>query len=206
MDKTATEKSSYHHGNLRDALVQAGLALLEEENAREITLRKVAKRAGVSHAAPYRHFDDKLALLSAIAAQGFQQLAAEMQQAVREHPKNYHTQLVEIGQRYVAFAQRHPAQSTLMFSNLLSQGGDEALQETAGATYEILEQAVLGAQNDGTIKVDNPQKVIHAFWAMVHGLAMLIKEGLLVHEDQEVEEAVEGVLELVFTGVSRPKG
>ncbi|MEM8857291.1 MAG: TetR/AcrR family transcriptional regulator [Chloroflexota bacterium] len=201
MDKSSNQKKSYHHGNLRDALIKTGISLLEEENAREITLRKVAKRAGVSHAAPYRHFEDKLALLSAIAEHGFRELAAEMQKAIDEHSGNHRRQIISIGQRYVAFAQQHPAQLTLMFSDLLSQGGDEGLHEAAGGTYQILEQSIINAQSHGTLKPDDPQKVGNAFWATVHGLAMLTKEGLMIHEGQELDEAVENVLELMFVGM-----
>ncbi|MEM9776912.1 MAG: TetR/AcrR family transcriptional regulator [Chloroflexota bacterium] len=201
MNKTNATKSSYHHGNLRDGLIQAGISLLEEGNAREVTLRKVAKQAGVSHAAPYRHFEDKVALLSAIAEQGFRQLAAEMNKGIEENPQSSFNQIIAIGQRYVGFAQQHPAQLTLMFSDLLAQGKDESLSEAAGATYGILEQSISRAQQDGTLKQSNPQKMGKAFWAAVHGLAMLTKEGLMVHEEQHLDDAVENVMKLMFDGM-----
>ena len=75
----------YHHGDLRDALIRAGLEILENEDAHALSLRKVARQAGVSHAAPYRHFEDKNSLLSAIATQGFQLLSAAMQAGIDAH-------------------------------------------------------------------------------------------------------------------------
>ena len=82
--KNATD--TYHHGNLRNALIVASMAILAEEGAAALTLRKAARKAGVSHAAPYRHFADKDALLAAIAEEGFQRLSAMIETAVAPPP------------------------------------------------------------------------------------------------------------------------
>ena len=104
-------KKSYHHGNLRNALISAGVAILSSEGASAVSLRKVAREAGVSHAAPYRHFADKEALMVAIAEEGFHKLAQELEKAfVRfpTHPNDSFGELVEMSMVYLRFAEKNP--------------------------------------------------------------------------------------------------
>src|SRR5215472_1507516 len=108
----------YHHGDLRHALIRAGLALLEEAGAANLDLRKVARKAGVSHAAPYRHFADKQALVAAINEEGFQWLAERIQATLREVPAEPFEQLLGVALAYVRFAQEHPRLMREMFSGL----------------------------------------------------------------------------------------
>src|SRR6476659_4036663 len=98
----------YHHGDLRNALIQAGQAILAAEGAAGLDLRKVARAAGVSHAAPYRHFADKQALLAAIAEEGFYQLTEGMDAAIGQAPASAADQLEQLAHVYVQFAIDHP--------------------------------------------------------------------------------------------------
>src|SRR6266478_9089319 len=98
----------YHHGDLRHALIQAGLEMLAEGGAAALDLRKVARKAGVSHAAPYRHFADKQALIAAINEEGFHRLAERIQHALQEVPDDAFEQLFGIARAYVQFAQENP--------------------------------------------------------------------------------------------------
>src|SRR5712691_4818265 len=98
----------YHHGNLRPALVAEAVRVLAEGDAASLSLRELARRLGVSHAAPYRHFADKDALLAAIAQQGFELLAAEVEAAAAQHPDEPARQLADTGWAYVRFALRQP--------------------------------------------------------------------------------------------------
>ena len=190
--------------SLRDRLIEAGIAILEEEDERALTLRRVAKRVAVSHMAPYRHFADKMALLSAIAASGFDALAMEMAAGRDAFPDNPREAMLEIGRRYVHFGTEHPAQLSLMFSNLLAQGNDETLSAAASRTYEIHLGVVTQAMQAGVLKEDDPERVAHSTWAMIHGLATLLKEGLLVADDQTpldiVNTAFEGLMAGLETG------
>ncbi|MEM7029192.1 MAG: TetR/AcrR family transcriptional regulator [Chloroflexota bacterium] len=205
MKEKTTHPENYHHGSLRQELIEAGLAILEEENTRALTLRSVAKRAQVSHAAPYRHFADKTALLSAIAEQGFQELGNDMQAAFTAYPDDPRQCLIEIGKQYVAFGVNHPAQLSLMFSDLLTQGKDEALGKAASYTFELLTDAVRQAQQANVIKSGDTQPIATSIWAMVHGLAMLIKEGFLVHDDlSQSLDVVTDSLEQLIMGVGKP--
>src|SRR2546423_13340324 len=92
---------SYHHGDLRNALNQAGLEMLSEGGAAALDLRKVARKAGVSHAAPYRHFADKQALVAEINAEGFRRLAEQIESTLREAPDDPFEQLQAIAKAYV---------------------------------------------------------------------------------------------------------
>src|SRR5260221_12784058 len=107
---------AYHHGDLRNALIQAGLELLSEGGAQELDLRKVARRAGVSHAAPYRHFADKQALIAAINEEGFYWLTERIQATLRVVPAEPFEQLLGVALAYVRFAQEHPCFMSELFS------------------------------------------------------------------------------------------
>src|ERR1700721_436416 len=104
----------YHHGNLRKTLLQGALQAISELGPAAFTLREVARRAGVSHNAPYRHFRDKDSLLAAVAAQGFRELTRAMREAADRHSKAL-DKLKQSGLAYVAFAIRRPEYFTVMF-------------------------------------------------------------------------------------------
>src|SRR5258708_29712691 len=114
---------SYHHGDLRNALIQAGLELLAEGGAQELDLRKVARRAGVSHAAPYRHFADKQALIAAINEEGFHWLAERIQATLHEVPDEPFEQLLGVALAYVRFSEAHPLLMLELFSVLTIERG-----------------------------------------------------------------------------------
>jgi AcrR family transcriptional regulator len=109
---------TYHHGDLRNALIQAGLGILAEGGAQELDLRKVARRAGVSHAAPYRHFADKQALIAAINEEGFHLLAERIRSSLREVTDEPLEQLLGVALAYVRFAQENPWLMREMFSGI----------------------------------------------------------------------------------------
>src|SRR5215472_18740503 len=111
-------KAAYHHGDLRHALIQAGLELLAEGGAQSLDLRKVARRAGVSHAAPYRHFADKQALIAAINEEGFHMLAERIRSTLREVSDEPFEQLLAVALAYVRFAQENPWLMREMFSGI----------------------------------------------------------------------------------------
>src|SRR5215467_5021752 len=105
----------YHHGDLRRALIETALTMVTEEGAWTFTLREVARRAGVSHAAPYNHFNDKAALLAEVAAMGFQALRERMAAASGAHPRSARQAMLSIAATYVRFGVEQPAHYRLMF-------------------------------------------------------------------------------------------
>jgi AcrR family transcriptional regulator len=167
----------YHHGNLRKALVIAGVEILSEAGVHELNLRKVARRAGVSEAAPYRHFADKQELLAAIAEDGFHRLAAQMQAALQEVPNDVQLQLLALAQAYVRFGLEHSAHMREMFSGLMVKRStypelQAAADKCKVATFNI----ILQAQKQGIIQAGDTQSIFSVFWANVHGLTMLLLE------------------------------
>ena len=163
--------STYHHGDLRAALVRAAEEVLEEQGLAGLSIREVARRAGVSHNAPYRHFADRESLLAELAAEGFRRLGAEL----AAHSGR------EIGEAYVRFALAQPERYRLMFN---------AKREAAQETYDTLVSAF---REDRAIA--DPEKAAAAAWALMHGLAQLLLAGHF--PSQNSEKFVKGVIGLV---------
>jgi AcrR family transcriptional regulator len=127
----------YHHGNLREALLQGAVRVIAELGPAAFTLREVARRAGVSHNAPYRHFRDKDALLAAVAAQGFRELTRAMREAAERH-SNALDRLKQSGLTYVAFAIRRPQHFTVMFDAPVGSSKDPEYLQAAQEAFNTL--------------------------------------------------------------------
>jgi AcrR family transcriptional regulator len=174
LEKPRRERTpSYHHGDLRDALVRAARRILEKGGLVDLSLRRVARAAGVSPAAPYHHFADKQALLNAVAADGFAALRSEMlaRMAKETDPA---ARLDASGVGYVVFAVENPSLFRLMFGSDGQQlSADAALTKARELAYGVLQAAVAETSPDGTA---NPLTCLR-LWALVHGIAKLILEG-----------------------------
>lgn len=168
--RAGTGKVRYHHGNLRVALVEAGLQLVEETGIEALTLREAARQAGVSQTAPYRHFADKEALLAAVAAAGFKELQRALSEAAAGI-EGANRRLQRLGRTYVHFALDHPGLFRLMFgAGIGDKQSYPLLQQAAQAAYALLEdvmRAYLGCSHD------TPAATVAA-WSLVHGLASLL--------------------------------
>jgi len=183
----APAKSAYHHGDLRAALLDAALEVLEEDGATALSLRAVARRAGVSPAAPYRHYADREALVSAVAAIGYRELAERLGAA---HPApSTPDQLADVAVAYVRFALDRPALFRIMFGEPCDRDNDERVAATAAVTLylrEIVARCFPGA---------DPEALAPAIWALVHGLAFLFLDGKLeVPTREAVAERVTGAI------------
>ena len=173
---------AYQHGDLREALVDAGLKLLAEGGVKALSLRAAAQLAGVSHAAPYRHYRDKDALVAAIAERGFRQLTASMREELGTDGATLRTpeKLRRLGVGYVAFALSHPANLQVMFSGILKQPDvPEPLLTAANESYAMLHDSVAAGIASRELRAADPEHVTLACWSMVHGLAGLIMNGAL---------------------------
>lgn len=177
-DESERQKpKAYHHGDLRHALIQAGLELLSEGGAAALDLRKVARRAGVSHAAPYRHFADKQALVAAIDAEGFRRLAERLHAALREAPRDAVGRLEAIAMAYVGFAREHPWLMREMFSGLTIEREAYAdLYAASKDVYNVYTEAIRLGQEEGAIIEGNPAALAGVLWSLLHGVAMLTIE------------------------------
>ncbi len=166
------EDRSYHHGNLRAAVMSAALEVIAESGPGALSLRDLARRAGVSHAAPAHHFGDKTGLLTAVAVDGFTMLAAELS-GTREETSS----LVELGVAYVRFATGHRAHFEVMFRPDLLDGNDESLRAAGdSAARELL--GGVSATADRRPLAAQPYAGVAA-WSIVHGLATLWLSGNL---------------------------
>jgi AcrR family transcriptional regulator len=164
---------SYHHGDLRDALVRAARKILEKNGLADLSLRRVARAAGVSPAAPYHHFADKQALLNAVAAEGYAALRSEMLARMAKQTDPV-ARLDASGVGYVVFAVENPALFRLMFGGDGKKlSTDAALTKARQLAYGVLQSAVAEGSPDGTAK---PLTCLR-LWALVHGIAKLILEG-----------------------------
>jgi AcrR family transcriptional regulator len=175
----------YHHGNLKAALVAAAEAVLARDGLAGLTLRAVAREAGVSHAAPRNAVGDVAGLLAELAASGFQRLRAEMVAAAAASPE---AQLDALGRGYVRFALAHPALFQLMFRQERLEPGRPALTAARRALLDTLRSAMPDGQAGGEMRA-----AMLSAWAQAHGLAMLLVDRQLPPELAD-EAVVEGVL------------
>lgn len=165
----------YHHGHLKEALVDAAEALLAEHGIDKLSLRAVARRTGVSQAAPYAHFDGRQALLAAVAARGFERLADCLRRAERADIDGVEL-TTRLARAYVAFALDQPMLFRLMFGFELGSADDPVLQAAEEASYAPIQAAVAEqAKAEGVEQWTGEASL--AAWALVHGLATLIVDG-----------------------------
>jgi AcrR family transcriptional regulator len=172
------ESSTYHHGDLKNALIKAGVEILANEGLSGLSLRKVAKQAGVSHAAPYSHFTDKQALIAAISTEGFRQLHTQLEEVATTHQELPESLLIETAWTYLQFALNNPDRFKLMFSSVLEKEKDYPdFVDASQDNFRELVSVVEICQQAGILKPGPADLVAVVVWGAVHGLLMLILEG-----------------------------
>lgn len=168
-------KRHYHHGNLQQALIDAAVALIQQGGQESLSLRAVARKIGVSTAAPYRHFSSKEALLAVVAEQGYRMLSQSIREATAASGADPLAILREGGVGYVRFATTYPAHYSVMFSpGLVRKSHYPELAEAAAESLGLLISHIRGAQAAGLIDARDPRELALAAWAGVHGLSTLI--------------------------------
>jgi AcrR family transcriptional regulator len=192
-------KGSYHHGNLRRALIVAALELIEKEGAGALSLRAVARRAVVSTAAPYRHFPSREALLAAVAEEGYRLLGEDLKRTIAEHGDTPGRRLGECGVAYVRFAATHPSLYQVMLSpELADRSAHPSLEAAEEDTRQLLLGAVHDLQEAGMLGSRDPNELALSAWSSVHGLASLITRGYVAPE--RAEEFARSVAHWVVPG------
>lgn len=193
----STSVKSYHHGDLRAALLAAAIESLEAGEA--FSLRAVARRAGVSPAAPYRHFTDRQALDSAVAVEGFKDLGDDLRRALETQaaPVNSVEVIAGLGVAYVSFALRRPAVFRLMFGNECDDA-DSARVRASGELRVLMNQVIERLFPDA----DAPP-LATALWSLAHGLAFLHLDGKLRPEPaDEVARRVRAPVAAIFAATA----
>lgn len=178
---STSSNSPYHHGNLRQALLEAALIILEKHGEAGLGLRDLARAVGVSPAAPYRHFDSRAALLEALAVTGFQRFTARMDAVAAAEPED---PMAAMGKTYVVFALQNANLFRLMFSPQLKKDARPGLAMAADAAFETLRHVIGGDVEAGRIKA-------LAAWAKVHGLAVLLLDGqIAIRAGEDTEQLI----------------
>lgn len=177
-----TDGKQYHHGDLKNALIEAGIEILAQEGLHALSLRKAAQRAGVSHAAPYAHFSDKQALIAAISTEGYRRLHAGLDAAISQHAGDPLRQLVEGAWTYVEFALQNPDTFKIMFSSAIEkERAYPALVEMTQRTFGLVVEVVKTNQAAGELDTASPELMAVSIWGAVHGLCSLLLEGQVSH-------------------------
>jgi AcrR family transcriptional regulator len=213
-DRAAMQKNRsvdsrpYHHGDLRRALIEAALALVTEEQDWTFSLRELARRAGVSHNAPYNHFAEKKDLLGAVATAGFERLRDGMLAAI-VGVDGAEAAVLVCARTYVRLGLENPALYRLMFGPALAEADYADRPTTArsagAAARAVLEEAILRGARAGVFAVSAQQPedlalAALAVWSAAHGLTMLIIDHL-TRPDLSVEDMIENVLRTVVLGL-----
>jgi len=171
---TRPAKRAYHHGDLRAALMRAALALIAEHGVKGLALSDAARLAGVSVAAPYRHFKDKEALLAEIAAEGFVLFRDALAVASQKSQGDKVKALAEMGVAYVEFAIQHKSHFKVMWEGGIPKAEYPMVEQPAYQAFLLLQQAAIDLLPRA--KPDRQQALVSAAWSLVHGYATLMLE------------------------------
>jgi AcrR family transcriptional regulator len=175
-------EKTYHHGDLKNALIAAGIEILAQEGVHGLSLRQVALKAGVSHAAPYAHFADKQALIAAISTAGYQKVQERVERVLGEYANDPMQLLARTGWEYVQFAVTEPAHFKITFSGVVEKEKDyPALVEAARKSFALLTEVVARCQAAGVLRPGPADLTAVSVWGAIHGFLTLSLEGQLSH-------------------------
>jgi len=212
------KRGSYHHGNLRDALLNTAFAMIEEDGVESLTIRRLAERTGVTHAAPSHHFADKNELMLALAAEGFDRFRIALASVM--HISDPLERLSEMGRAYVRFALEHPGAYRLIMGPALSriqmpgqhaahfESSDNHVQAASEGTFEMLESTVAEAMaGRRTIGGAGVSGVAFLAWSAMHGAAMLALDGMMDCEfsglaTNSFQQMLEEVIAFIEAGIA----
>ena len=202
-------KSSYHHGDLRRALIGESTAVIRKHGVEALNLRALAKRLKVSSGAPYHHFASRSDLLTAIAQDGFELLHQWMVSS-RDAAEGAAQQLHAIGQAYVQFAVSHPGHFRVMFLAEVSAANDPALTKARHEAFALLCQAIEECKRDGAAPQIDTKLLTLTAWSVVHGVAALWVDGALPSKPVEIDPLqmapmVSGLMVRMFAAIAHEK-
>jgi len=172
----------YHHGDLKRVIVDTALDMLREGRQWQFTLREVARRASVSHAAPYKHFPDKGALLAELAMLGFDELRNEIVGAIAKPLRSVRAEFMAAAKAYIHFGTANPSLYRLMFSADIDKTGYPMLEAASAKAFAELLGVLERGQSSGVFKKQPVRSQAAAAWALVHGVTLLAIDGQLLPE------------------------
>jgi AcrR family transcriptional regulator len=178
-------------------LLEKAVEVIQEDGIGGLSLRDVARRAGVSHGAPAHHFTDKVGLLTALATRSMEQFGAILSEASGEAGGSALDRLRAIGRAYVRFAAQNPAHFGIVTRFELIRGGDAEFAASYQATFDLVKDAVCAAQGEGWRRSMDPMALVITCWSAVHGLSTLYLDGVL---EDRVGPAAAQVMAVVISG------
>lgn len=192
----------YHHGDLKRVVIETAQEMLREDKGWQFTLREVARRAGVSHAAPYKHFPDKAALLAELAMLGFNELRTQIAEAVARPHRSARAELVAAAKAYIAFGTANASLYRLMFSADVDKAAFPKLDEAGAGAFSELVGILDRGQQSGAFKTRPVRGQAAASWALAHGFTMLAIDGQLLPE-KVGPEPIDGVIASLLEGLEK---
>jgi AcrR family transcriptional regulator len=206
-------RSKYHHGELRSALVSLAVKEIARAGVEKLSLRSLARQAGVSPTAPFRHFPDKQTLLAGIAIEGFEELARRLTET-SESNAGIEDRFIELGATYVGFAQDFPVHYQLMFGAVLGDfSASKELQEASAASYAVLDATLTEIKNNQQLDYD-VATLGGLVWSTVHGMASLVfnvptarmpkaADAAPRQAVKSIHEDMRAALKMVYRGITR---
>ena len=195
------QRTPYHHGDLRTALLAEAVTMIADGGLESMTMRAISARLGVSRAAPYRHFPDKSALLVAVAAAGFERLTARLQSTDAGAPRSGMGRFQRMGEEYVRFALENPAHYRLMYGKeALTREEVPELRQAGEDLLALLVGVIRAHQRDGQIKRGDAEALAFVAWSGVHGLASLFIEGQ-IGPANDVDELIRQTTRTLLDGL-----
>jgi len=205
MEKNSNLKTNYHHDNLKYALIDTCLSILEKEGLKSITLRKVAKLTGSSRTAVYRHFDSKEHLLQSVILKGFSKLKDILEPILLEQTSHVQTRLRDMGRAYIYFALENKALYRLMLGNTFSTKRETTCTSDitlVNTGFDSLVSLITEGQQKEIFIDGNVEIQASSIWAIIHGQAsLLIDDHLIIQAHQE--EILNETLDVVIRGYLR---
>lgn len=196
--KKSPDKNSYHHGDLKKALLEASLRILKDEGYKALSLRKAATYAGVSQSAPYRHYEDLESLYADIAEEGFRMLAERQKKLQVKYRTKPLLLFRESGVCYVEFALEFPDLFRIMYGNQIeSHSKYKSLVKTEDESFRIIVEIIRDCQQAGVIRTDDVVSSATSAWTMVHGIAVLLAGKQVMFRSVDLKEARRITKELI---------
>jgi AcrR family transcriptional regulator len=193
----------YHHGDLRQALLEEALRTIQAEGVEQLTLRAVGEKLGVSRTALYRHFADKQALLAVVGREGFRMLGQALGDAWDRHGRGREG-FEAMGRAYVQFAVAHPSHYRVMFGRFIeSCAKDAEFVQKATDVFQVLVESLVELQHAGLVRRDDPLMLARFIWSIVHGIAMLVIDGQLRVSDERGEALTQYAIERIRDAITR---
>lgn len=201
-------KKGYHHGNLREAILNESILWIRKKGVESLSLREIAKKIGVTHSAPNKHFAKKETLLASLIEMGFEQFKQALIEGKKDIIKNPKKAFIGLGVAYVNFANENPEMYRLLFSNLIDDISAYPACEKAGfEAFEVLLSTVIFLQEKGIIKKGNPKEISYLIWSFTHGYVMLqLDKRLSGIESKQKQPLTKGYQESLFENMMNHMG